>query len=78
MEPLNTIPIQQYIQQVKSAESSRSREVRMDIATAKNLAYTLGIVMSRLHGDLETLVSEIESGGDLSDIEIKVNGGNWS
>jgi len=78
MEPLNTIPIQQYIQQVKSAESSRSREVRMDIATAKNLAYTLGIVMSRLHGDLETLVSEIDSGGDLSDLEIKVNGGNWS
>ena len=78
MEPLNTIPIQQYIQQVKSAESSRSREVRMDITTAKNLAYTLGIVMSRLHGDLETLVSEIDSGGDLSDLEIKVNGGNWS
>ena len=52
-DPLNTIPIQQFIQQVKSAENSRSKELRMDITQAKNLAFTLGIVMSRLNGDLE-------------------------
>lgn len=58
VEPLNTIPLQQFISQVKSAENSRAKEVKLDINAAKNLAFTLGIVMSRLHGDLEKLVSE--------------------
>lgn len=64
IEPLNTIPLQQFIQQVKSAENSRSKEVKLTLDQAKNLAFTLGIVMSRLHGDLEKLVSESKSGGD--------------
>ena len=55
IEPLNTIPLQQFLNAVKSAEQSRSREIKLDIATAKTLAFTLGIVMSRLHGDLEKL-----------------------
>ena len=45
VEPLNTIPLQLFIQQVKSAEASQSREIKLDIATAKNLAFTIGIVM---------------------------------
>jgi hypothetical protein len=69
IEPLNTTSIQQFIQQVKSAESSRARELRMDINTAKNLAFTLGIVMARLNGDLEKFVKE-NSGGSLEDIEV--------
>ena len=69
IEPLNTTSIQQFIQQVKSAESSRARELRMDINNAKNLAFTLGIVMARLNGDLEKFVKE-NSGGSLEDIEV--------
>lgn len=64
IEPLNTIPLQQFIQQVKSAENSRVKEVKLTLDQAKNLAFTLGIVMSRLHGDLEKLVSESKSGSD--------------
>ena len=74
VEPLNTIPLQLFIQQVKSAESSQSREIKIDIATAKNLAFTLGIVMSRLEGDLEKLVSQ--SSGSDEQIEIKLDGGS--
>lgn len=73
VEPLNTIPLQLFIQQVKSAEASQSREIKIDIATAKNLAFTLGIVMSRLEGDLEKLVSQ-NTGSD-EQIEINLDGG---
>jgi len=52
-EPLNTAPIQTYLQQVKSADLSNAKEIKLPIAQAKVLAYTLGIVMSRLNGDLE-------------------------
>lgn len=74
-EPLNTIPIQQFIQQVKSADAGNQKEVRIDLATAKSLAYTLGIVMSRLEGDLEKLVSSNKSGSE-EVITIKMDAGS--
>ena len=69
IEPLNTASIQQFIQQVKAAESSRARELRLDMANAKNLAFTLGIVMARLNGDLEKFVKENAS-TNMEDIEV--------
>jgi len=77
IEPINTFPIQNFIKQVQSAENSRAREVKLDITQAKNLAFTLGIVMSRLNGDLEKFVKE-NSGGSMEDIIIQVGGdANW-
>jgi hypothetical protein len=76
-EPLNTTPIVQFIQQVKGADNSNAREVRLDIATAKNLAFTLGIVMSRLQGDLEKLVKEnSQSSSEMITINMDA-GNNW-
>lgn len=78
-EPINTTPITQFIQQVKGAESSNAREVRLDIATAKNLAFTLGIVMSRLNGDLEKFVKEYSTKSSDETITISMDaGGNWT
>ena len=74
-DPINTIPLQQFIQQVKSAESSRSKDVRIPIDQAKNIAFTLGIVMSRLHGDLEKLVVDSKSNTD-EVIEVNIDGGS--
>lgn len=76
-EPLNTLPLQQFIQKVKSADASNAKEVRLDINSAKQLAFTLGIVMSRLEGDLEQLLSK--SGAAEDDvIVVKVDSGsNW-
>ena len=75
IEPLNTIPLQQFLNAVKAAEQSRAREVKLDIATAKNLAFTIGIVMSRLHGDLEKLVTESKASNN-EPIEINLDGGS--
>ena len=75
VEPLNTIPLQQFLAAVKAAENSRVKEVKLDIATAKNLAFTIGIVMSRLHGDLEKLVTESKK-NDNEVIEINLDGGS--
>ena len=72
MEPLNTIEIEKFISAVKNAENSRSKELRIDIQNAKNLAFTLGLVMSRLHGDLEKLIT---SQSDNQSIEIKLDQG---
>ena len=74
-EPLNTSSIQQFIAQVKNADMSNSREVKLQLPQAKNLAYTLGIVMARLEGDLERYVKE-NSGSEVVEVQLD-GGGNW-
>jgi len=74
-EPLNTIPIQQFLQQVKTADASRQREVRLTIEQAKSLGFTLGVVMSRLEGDLEKLVVD-NAGSSDETIEVRLDGGS--
>lgn len=73
-EPLNTLPIQQFIQQVKTADNSRAKEVKIPLDQAKNLAYTLGIVMSRLNGELEKILLNDSKSDEV--IEVRVDGGS--
>lgn len=74
-EPLNTFPIQQFINKVKSADFSKSKQVMLDIAEAKALAYALGATMARLEGDLEKLVAESKS-TDNEVIQVNVDAGS--
>lgn len=78
-EPLNTLPIIQFLQQVKQADLSKSKEIRMPIDNARALAFTMGIVMARLEGDLEKIIiKKLDRPND--DNEIKINldtGSNW-
>lgn len=73
-EPLNTFPITQFISQVKSADSSNQKEIKLDIQTAKKLAFTLGETMSRLNGDLEKILIQSKSKED-EVIQVKLDGG---
>ena len=75
VEPLNTNPIQQFISQVKGADASNQREIRLDIQSAKRLAFTLGEVMARWNGDLEQLLARKNSGAD-DVIQINMDGGS--
>ena len=78
IEPINTMPIQQLIQMVKTAEQSKAREVRLDINQAKILALTLGEVMARLHGDLEKIIdSKLEKLNEYQVIEVNMDSGAW-
>jgi len=75
-EPINTSPLENFIKQVKAADASRSNEVKLDIASAKSLAYTLGIVMSRLTGNLEELMQKDSTEEQV--IQVNMDGGkDW-
>ena len=56
-EPLNTASIQAFIQQVKGAEASRAKDIRMDITQAKNLSFYTRYSNGRLNGDLEQIIA---------------------
>ena len=74
-EPINTAPIQQFLQQVKGADASNQREVKIDIQTAKRLAFTIGEVMTRLNGNLEELLIKQASRED-EVIQVTMDGGS--
>ena len=77
-EPLNTQPIQQFIAIVKQADASRAREIKIPIDQAKNIAFTLGMVMSRLEGDLEKFVKENSSSNDDITIQLGSTTADWN
>ena len=49
-EPINTASLQQFIQQVKGADLSNQKEVRLDINTAKQVTYSLATVFAKKLG----------------------------
>jgi hypothetical protein len=71
---LNMMPIQQFINAVKGADASKQREMRLDIDTAKRLAFTLGEVMTRMNGDLEAIIKKQKAEEDV--IQVQFDGGN--
>ena len=76
--PINTTAIQQFVQQVKAAEASQQREIRMDIKLAKNLAFTLGEVTARLTQDYEELFHKLRQTTDNQVVSVTMDGGGFS
>jgi hypothetical protein len=75
--PINTIPIQQFIQQVKAADLTQQREIKMDIKTAKALAFCLAEINAKLLEDFDVLFKKLESntGGTVT---VSMDGGGFS
>jgi hypothetical protein len=74
-DKINTIAIQNFMNQVRGAELGNQREIRMDMATAKNLSHTLSLVMTRLAGNYEGLVQSVQRVEP--EVQVKMDGGNW-
>jgi len=75
-EPINTIPIQQFIQIVKTAEASNQKEIRIPLTQAKALAYALGTVMANHQGRLEKLIIDNKSNADEEVVTVTMDGGS--
>jgi hypothetical protein len=75
--PINTTPIQQFIQQVKAADLTQQREIKLDIKTAKALAYCLGEVSAKLLEDYDTVFRRLESSTGAA-ITVQMDGGGFS
>lgn len=75
--PINTIPIQQFLQQVKAADLTQQREIKLDIKTAKALAYCLGEVSAKLLEDYDTVIKRLESSTGAT-VTVQMDGGGFS
>lgn len=74
--PINTIPIQQFIQQVKAADMSQQKEIKLDLKTAKNLSYCLAEVNAKLLEDYDLLVTKLMQNSG-QNITVAMDGGGF-
>jgi hypothetical protein len=70
--PLNTLPIEMYLEKARIARKSGQKSVNLSIDEASLLEDSLSVVMTRLAGELDKIAVSAQSSGDIT---IKMDGG---
>ena len=72
-QPLNTLPIELYLEKARIARKSGQRSVNLSIEEASLLEDSLSVVMTRLAGELDKIAMAAQNTGDIT---IKMDGGS--
>jgi hypothetical protein len=75
MKQLNTIPIENYLDKARIAAKSGQRIVTLDILEATELANSLAVVMTRISGELDTILHAAMQ--NQPDTEVSMDGGTF-
>jgi hypothetical protein len=74
--PINTQPIQNFIQQVKAADLSQQKEIKIDIKSAKLLMYCLADVNAKLLENYDAILQRVlQNTGET--VNIQMDGGGF-
>jgi hypothetical protein len=71
--PLNTLPIEMYLEKARIARKSGQKSVNLPIDEASLLEDSLSVVMTRLAGELDKIALASQNTGDIT---IKMDGGS--
>jgi len=71
MKELNTLPIEDFLNRARVAIKSNQRDLTLSIKEVTDLQNSLSVVMTRLAGELDQVMTNLPSG----DVEVKMNGG---
>lgn len=74
MTPLNTLPIEDFLNKVRVAGKSKQSTVTLTIQEAQSLEDSLAVVMTRLAGELDKVIVGAASAEPSS---IKMDGGGF-
>ena len=74
---INLTPITQFIQSVRSAEQTQSREVKMSIQQARILILALAEVQDKLLQDYETMFNQLKNSIDSEIVSVSMDGGGF-
>lgn len=72
MKPLNTIPIEDFLEKARIAIKSNQKNLTLSIKEVTDLQNSLSIVMTRLSGKLDERTSDQNS-----PVTVKMNGGRF-
>lgn len=76
-DQINFTPINLLIQQIKSAELSKAKEIKIPIEQARLLALTLTDVSVRLNQSYETLLADLKQSTAEESISVQIDGGDF-
>jgi len=71
-QPLNTLPIEMYLEKVRIARKSGQKSINLSINDASLLEDSLAVVMTRLAGNFDEIIRNNQQSDD---IVIKMDGG---
>lgn len=74
MKQLNTLPIEDFLEKARIAIKTNQKSVTLTLKEVTDLQNSLSVVMTRLSGELDALVSNSSQNNK---IEIKVDGGKF-
>jgi hypothetical protein len=74
---INQTPITQFIQQVRTAEQTQSKEVKLSIQQARALVLVLSEMQVKLLQDYETMFNELKKSVDTEVITVTMDGGGF-
>lgn len=75
MKPLNTLPIEDFLDKARLAIKSNQKNITLSIKEVTDLQNSLSIVMTRLSGQLDKFVAQQEN--QSSNIQVKMDGGGF-
>jgi len=73
MKPLNTLPIEDFLDKTRVAIKSNQKNLTLTIKEATDLQNSLAVVMTRLSGELDQSSSAASTGN----LEVRMNGGKF-
>jgi len=71
--PVNTIPVENFLQAVKVATKTQQREIKLDSKQYKDLADSISILMARL---VELQDKRLQQPQDVN-VDVQMDGGNF-
>lgn len=74
---INLSPISQFIQQVRGAELSQAKEVKLNIQQARLLSLALAECMDKLNRDYETMFNELKRSMGDEVVSVSMDGGGF-
>jgi hypothetical protein len=74
---INLTPFTQFIQQVRSAESAQSKEIKLSIQQARLLSLALAECIDKINQDYETLFNELRRSQETEVVSITMDGGGF-
>ena len=75
MKPLNTLPIENFLEKSRIAIKSNQKHLTMDIKDIQALSDSLAIAMTRLAGELDQQITTSLS--QPTSVSIKMDGGGF-
>ena len=72
---INLTPITQFIQQVRSAELSQSKEVKMSIQQARLLNLALSELMDKVNQDYQSMYTALKGSLGTEIVTVSMDGG---